>query len=405
VRLPAGLTVLRVREFRLLFVGQAVSLIGDGMLIVALSFAVLDLTGSVSDLGFILAAYRAPTLVTVLLGGVVADRVPRRAVMLGADLVRLAAIAVSATLLITGHARLWELAVLMALTGIATGFFYPASAGLLPLLVEPELLQPANGLRGVSQATGAIIGPAIAGVLIATASPGWAIAVDAATFGVSAWSLAFLRLPSHVPLPPQRFWRDLSDGWFEFRSRTWVWVSVLIAGVFGNLLTPAFGVLGPTIARQHLGGASAWAAVLSAQGAGSVFGGLLVLRRQPKRPLVVSSLAWGLLVVPYLLLAFVAPVPVLVVGAFVGGSGLAVGQSLWDTTLQRRIPHRALSRVAAYDVFGSLAFNPVGYALMGPVALAIGTRTTLLIAATWFATSSVALAALPSIRAVRQGDT
>lgn len=374
------------------------------MLNVAVSFAVLDLTGSVSDLGFILAAYRAPTVVAVLFGGVVADRVPRRAVMVGADLVRLAALAVAATLLITGHAQLWELAVLMALTGVAAGFFYPASTGLLPLVVEPGLLQQANGLRGVSQATGSIIGPAIAGVLIATASPGWAIGVDAVTFGVSAWSLALLRLPLHVPLAPQRFWRDLSDGWFEFRSRTWVWVSVLVAGVFGNLFTPAFGVLGATIAKHDLGGASAWAAVLSAQGAGSVFGGLLVLRRQPKRPLVVSSLAWSLLVAPYLLLAFVAPLPVLVAGAFVGGCGLAIGQSLWDTTLQRRIPHKALSRVAAYDMFGSLAFNPIGYAVMGPVALAIGTRTTLLIAATWFATSSVALAMLPSIRAVRRGD-
>ena len=119
---------------------------------------------------------------------------------------------------------------------------------------------------------------------------------------------------------------------------------------------------------------------------------------------MVSSLAWGLLVVPYLLLAFVAPLPVLVAGAFVGGCGLAIGQSLWDTTLQRHIPHKALSRVAAYDLFGSLAFNPIGYAVMGPVALAIGTRTTLLIAATWFATSSVALAALPSIRAVRREE-
>ncbi len=402
MRLPEGLTVLRAREFRLLFVGQAVSLVGDGMLMVALAFAVLDLTGSVSDLGFVLAAYRAPTVVAVLAGGVVADRVPRRAVMVAADLVRCGALAVSALLLIAGDARLWELLVLLALVGAAAGFFYPASTGLLPLTVAPDLLQQANGLRAVSQASGAIIGPAIAGVLVAAAGPGWAIVVDAASFAVSAGSLALLRLPVHVPPARQRFLRDLSDGWLAVRSRTWVWASVLVAGAFGNLFTPAFVVLGPTLARQHLGGASAWAAILSVQGAGSVFGGLLALRRRPRRPLLWSSLAWSLLVAPNVLLAFVAPLAAIAAGAFVGGCGLAIGNTLWETTLQRHIPAEALSRVSAYDWFGSLAFNPIGYAVMGPLAVAIGTRTTLLIAATWFLTSSIALAALPSIRDLRE---
>jgi len=401
MRLPAALAVLRVREFRLLFAGQAVSLVGDGMLLVALSFAVLDLTGSVSDLGFVLAAYRAPTVAAVLVGGVVADRLPRRAVMVAADLIRLAALSASASLLIAGEARLWELLILLALVGAATGFFYPASTGLLPLTVGPDLLQPANALRGMSQAAGTIIGPALAGVLVASVGPGWAIATDATSFGVSAGSLALLRLPLHVPPLPQSFLRDLRDGWVEFRSRTWVWVSVLVAGVLGNVFTPAFVVLGPTIAKHHLGGASVWAAILSAQGAGAVFGGLLVLHRRPKRPLVGSSLAWGLLAAPNILLALVAPPAAIAAGAFVGGCGLAIGQSLWDTTLQRRIPERSLSRVSAYDMFGSLAFNPVGFAVMGPIALAIGSRATLLTAAVWFAGSSLALAGLPSIRAIR----
>jgi len=405
MRLPVGLAVLRVREFRLLFAGQTISLIGDGMLLVSLSFAVLDLTGSVSDLGFVLAAYRAPTVAAVLVGGVVADRVPRRAVMVAADVVRLSALGACALLLIAGDARLWELLVLLALVGAATGFFYPASTGLLPLTVGPDLLQPANALRGVSQAAGTIIGPAIAGVLVASVGPGWAIAVDAASFGVSAGSLALLRLPLHVPLAPQSFVRDLRDGWDEFRSRTWLWVSVLSAGVVGNVFTPAFAVLGSTIAKHQLGGASVWAAILSAQGAGAVFGGLLILRRRPKRPLVGSSLAWGLLAVPYIMLALLAPPAAIAAGAFVGGCGLAIGQSLWDTTLQRNIPERSLSRVSAYDMFGSLAFNPVGFALMGPIALAIGNRATLLIAAGWFAGSSIALASLPSIRAIRNDGT
>jgi predicted MFS family arabinose efflux permease len=393
--------VLREREFRLLFVGQSVSLLGDGMLTIALAFAVLDLTGSVSDLGFALAASRAPLVVAVLVGGVVADRLPRRAVMVGADLVRLVALAVSASLLIAGDAQLWELLVLQAIFGTAGGFFYPASTGLLPLIVGPEFLQQANGLRGLSQSTGAIAGPAIAGVLVATAGPGWALAADAATFAVSAGSLALLRLPPHVRPARQRFLGDLTDGWREFRSRTWVWAEVLVAGACGNMFTAAFTALGPVIAKSHLGGASAWAAVLAAQGAGGFLGGLLVLRLRVRRPLVVANLAWGVLVLPDLLLAFIAPTAAIAVGAFVGGCGLAIGQSLWETTLQRNIPQRALSRVSAYDWFGSLAFNPLGLAVMGPLAVAIGTQATLLVAASWFVVSSLTLISVPSIRNVR----
>ena len=328
MRIPAGLMVLREREFRLLFVGQSVSLVGDGMLTVALAFAVLDLTGSVSDFGFALAASRAPLVVAVLVGGVVADRLPRRAVMVGADLVRLGALAVSAALLIAGDARLWELLVLQAIFGTAGGFFYPASTGLLPLIVRPNVLQQANALRGLSQSAGAIVGPAVAGVLVATTGPGWALAADAATFAVSAGSLALLRLPPHMPPPRQRFLGDLVDGWREFRSRTWVWAEVLVAGAFGNIFTAAFAALGPAIAKSHLGGASAWAAVLVAQGAGGFLGGLLVLRLRVRRPLIVANLAWGVLVVPDLLLAFIAPTAAIAVGAFVGGCGLAIGQSL-----------------------------------------------------------------------------
>jgi MFS family permease len=394
-------SVLRQREFRLLFAGQTVSLVGDGMLNVALAFAVLDLTGSVSDLGFVLAAGRAPLVLTVLAGGVVADRLPRRALMVGADLVRLVALGLSAGLVIAGEARLWELLALQGLFGVAGGFFYPASSGLLPLTVPPELLQQANALRGLSQAAGAIAGPAIAGVLVAAADPGWALAADSASFAVSAGSLALLRLPAHVRPEPQRFLRDLADGWYELRSRTWVWVTILVAGAIGNIFSAAFGTLGPGIAKAHLGGAGAWAAIVAAQGAGGFLGGLIVLRLRASRPIVAANLAWGLLAVCNLLLAFVAPVPAIAAGALVAGLGLAVGQALWDTTLQRRIPQAALSRVSAYDWFGSLIFNPLGYAAVGPVAAAIGARTTLIVAGCWFVASSTCLASLPGIRSLR----
>ena len=216
---PSSVAVLREREFRLLFGGQAISLVGDGMLTIALAFAALDLTGSVADVGLLLAASRAPLLLTVLAGGVVADRASRRSLMVGADLVRMGALAVAGALLIAGDARIWQLAVLLAVFGTAGGFFYPASTGLLPLIVPPEELQQANALRGLSQSAGIVIGPALAGVIIATASPGWAIAVDAVTFAVSAATLAQLRLPPRLRPPRQRFLRDLADGWHDVTSR------------------------------------------------------------------------------------------------------------------------------------------------------------------------------------------
>ena len=393
--------MLREREFRLLFSGQAISLVGDGMLTIALAFAALDLTGSVADVGLLLAASRAPLLLTVLAGGVVADRASRRSLMVGADLVRMGALAVAGALLIGGDARIWQLAVLLAVFGTAGGFFYPASTGLLPLIVPPEELQQANALRGLSQSAGIVIGPALAGVIIATASPGWAIAADAVTFAVSAATLAQLRLPPRLRPPRQRFLRDLADGWHEVTSRTWLWATILVMGAGANVFTAAVTTLGPGIARRDLGGASAWAVVATALGAGAVLGGVLVLRLRPGRPLVAANLAWALVCLPDFLLAFVAPVAAIAGAALLSGLGVAIGSALWETTLQRNVPQAALSRVSSYDWFGSLAFNPLGLALMGPLAVAIGTRATLLIAGCWLGGSALCMAALPSVRAIR----
>ncbi len=393
--------VLREREFRLLWAGQTVSVIGDGILLLSLSFAVLDLTGSATDVGIVIAASRAPLLLTVLAGGVVADRVSRRWLMVGADLVRMSGLAASAALLIAGTAQLWELVVLQALVGTAAGFFYPASTGLLPLVVRPQLLQQANGFRGISDGVARIVGPVLAGLIVVVSSPGWALAVDAATFGVSAVSLAFLHLPAHERPPRQRFLHDLADGWREFSSRTWVWATVVFAGGLGNLFSAFIGVLAPEIARNELGGAGVYSLIVAAQGVGGLAGAFLVLRLRVSRPVVASTLFWALLVFPNLLLGFVAPAWVIAAGFLVGGIGLSAGQALWDTALQRHIPTAALSRVSSYDWFGSLIFNPLGFIIAGPLAAAIGARATLSIAALYFVISAVILVSIPAVRAVR----
>jgi len=283
-RVPEALGALREREFRRLFTGQAISLLGDGMVGVALAFAVLDLTGSISDLGYVFAARTIPLVVFLLVGGVFADRLPRRAVVLTADVVRLVTQGVIAALLISGHADLWELIVSLAFYGTATVFFNPASTGLIPSVVSPGRLQQANALRALAMAAGNVAGPALAGVLVAAASPGWALAVDAASFGASAVFLARLRLPMHERLPVKPFLHELGEGWHEVVSRAWVWSILVFAGL-ANMAGMAFFILGAYVAKRSLGGAGAWALITSAFGAGSIVGGLLVLHLRPRRPL------------------------------------------------------------------------------------------------------------------------
>jgi predicted MFS family arabinose efflux permease len=401
VRLPEQLGALREREFRLLFFGQSISLLGDGMVPLAISFAVLGLTGSASDVGFVLAARWGPLVAFLLVGGVFADRLPRRAVMIAADLVRFAGQGVAAALLITGDARVWQLVLLQAVHGAASGFFSPASTGLLPQTISAGRLQEANALAGLARSTGNIAGPAIAGALVATVGSGWAIAADAATFAVSALFLAQLRLAIHDRAPNQTFFRDLVAGWDEFRKRTWLWAVVLWAALYNMLAAPSFLVLGVVVAERALGGPSAWALITSVFGFGSLVGGLVALRIRPRRPLVLALAGVFFQAPPLALLAVEAPAGVIAVFAFIAGAAFALFLPLWETTLQREVPPAALSRVSSYDWFGSLAFLPLGYALVGPIAAQLGVSATLWLAAVWALASTSAVLALPSVRRLR----
>jgi MFS family permease len=391
---------LRFARYRLFFAGQSASLLGDGMSGVALAFAVLDLTGRPADLGYVLAAASLPLVGFLVVGGVVADRLERRLVMVGSDAVRFAAQGATAALLLSGQARLWELIVLQVVRGAATAFFNPSLTGLTPALVPPEALQQANVLRGIAQGIGGVAGPALAGVLVALGGPGWALAVDAGTFAVSGACLAALRLPPRERLPEQHFVRDLRDGWREFSSRTWLWSGVIAAGVVNMCAAPVF-VLGAALAKSHYGGAGAWAVIVACLNAGGLLGGVVGLRLRPSRPFVASFLGYLWFGLPSLLLALLAPIPVVAAGAVVAGGGLLLGNGLWETTLQRQVPPAALSRVTAYDWFGSLAGQPLGNALVGPLVALAGVRGTLLAACATITVVNLAVLAVPSVRSVR----
>lgn len=394
-RIPLG--ALQEREFRLFFTGQLVSLLGDAVTPFALAWAVLDLTGSARDLGFVIAAKTAPLVVFLLVGGVFADRLPRRGVMITADVARLAVQAATAALLLSHTARIWELVVLQAFAGTATAFFNPASTGLTPMTVSAGRLQEANALRGISMASMQLLGPAIAGVLIVTVGPGYALAIDAASFGVSAFYLARLHLPLHISLPPQSFARDLLDGWHEFVARTWVWLIVVSASL-GNMMSAVWVVLAATWIKQGHGGAGAWTAILVVSAVGALIGGATALRTKPRRPLLVACIVIIPNAVPLVLLALKLPWETLVVAGLVTGFGNMLFNTLWETTLQQHVPAASLSRVSAYDWFGSLLCQPVGLAVAGVAAAAIGMSPTLWIAAAIDLVAIVALLAAPSVR-------
>jgi len=392
-----NLDLLRGREFRLLFGGQAVSVLGDHIVIVALAFAVLEIGGSTSDVGLVLAAGALPLAATVLVGGVVADRASRRAVMVSADLARVASQGAMATLLIAGQAEVWMLALLAGVTGAATGFFSPASTGLLPEVVLAEQLQPANALRASAAASGEILGPVVGGVLVAAAGAGWAMGIDAATFAVSAACLAQLRVPVRAPARRSSFRDDLREGWTAFRARRWAWTFVAYFAV-GNLLWGAWGALGPVVADRDLGGAAAWGAILAAMGAGALLGSLLAVRARPRHPLLLAAAADGLFALPLAFLAAAPPAVLIACGALLSGAGMALAISLWESTLQRHIPSESLSRVSSYDWFGALAFAPLGLAVWGSIAAAIGVSVSLWIAFGLVVVLTGGLIAVPDIR-------
>ncbi|HEX8854582.1 MAG TPA: MFS transporter [Thermoleophilaceae bacterium] len=376
------------------------SLFGDGMVPVALAFAVLDRTGSVSGLGLVLAAQALPLALLLLAGGVFADRLPRRSVMLVADLVRCGAQAATAALVLLDVATLWQLALLQALYGAASAFFNPALTGLTPMVVAGDRLQDANALRGVAAAVGRIGGPAAAGLLVAAASPGFALAADAATFGVSVIALAGLSVPRSPSRRTSLFMSELREGWREFRALPWV-VAVVVAVALGGIPWAAFPVLGPVVAKASLGGGFAWGLISAAAGVGALGGGLLALRLRPERPVLAGCLATLSFPLPLGLLALHARIAVIAIAALLAAGSTTFFNALWETALQRHVPAHALSRVAAYDWFGSMALEPVGFAVIGLAAGALGVETTLWLAAVALFMTCLLPLLVPSVWALR----
>lgn len=387
------------RSFRLLFAGQGISAIGDGVVPVALPFAVLDLTGSVRDVGLVLAAQALPLILFVLLGGVWSDRLPRQTVMLVSDITRAGTQGATAVLLLTGAAHIWELAALQAVYGGARAFFGPAATGLVPQTVEAKHLQQANALMGMSENTASIVGPALGGILVVAASPGWGLAFDAAAFLASAASLRMMRLRPIAFAPRQGTFTELREGWQAFRSRKWLWASVVSLTLIVTVVFAPLDVLGPDVAKRYLGGAAAWAAINTTSGVGSVAGGAIGLRWKPRYPLRTGFLL-TLAGEPAMLALLGAggPLAPIIAFALISGMAATLFNVFWFTALQREITAEEISRVSSWDHLGTYALQPIGLAVVGPIAIAVGLSTTLYAAAAAVVLLTAGVLAQPAVR-------
>jgi hypothetical protein len=368
-----------------------------------LTFAVLDAGHTAADLGFVFAAAVVPQVLVMLGGGVLADRLGRRPVMLVTDASRLAVQGTLAGALFLGSPPVWLFVLLSALLAVGEGFFNPALGGLRAEIAPPGLLPDANALLGVAQSAAAVLGPALAGGLVALANPAVVIALDAGSYGISVLALAQLRVRPARP-PEQSPLRDLTDSWAEFRAQTWLWLTTVQFALFNLFTWAPYLLLGPILAKDYLGGASAWGIISAAYAGGAVLGGLAMIGRRPRRPLVVAVIGTFGFPVPCLLLALHAPGYAVSAGALAAGLGSSVFGTLDNTVMQQRIPAAMLGRVTAVMLTGSFALGSVGYAVIGSVAGVLGPARLLAFAAGYATISSCVVLAAPAIRAVRWQD-
>ena len=372
---------------------------------VAIAFALLDSGGTPAGLGIVFTVNIVPMIAFLLGGGVLADRLGGRPVMLAADLARCAAQAVLATAVALGYPRLWVFVAAAFAVGAGNAFFQPALSGLPVQLVPRDRLGDANALLSAAPPAAQVAGPALAGVLIAAASPAVVIAADATTYAASAIALTMLRFPGsgaereRAPRP-RSLLADMADGWSEFASRPWLWSTTVQFALFNLVTWGPYLVLGPVLARAYLGGARAWGVIVACYGCGAIGGGLLALGRRPGRPLLVATLTTLGYPLPPLALALRLPVAAVAAAATLAGLGSALGGTLSATVEQRKIPAAALSRVGAFNMVGAYAFGPVAFIVAGWAAAAVGARAVLGFGAGWSVLCTLAVLAFPAVRRV-----
>ncbi len=395
------LAPLRSVNFRRFWIAKVVDNIGSYMAPVALAFAVLHVSNSPRALGLVLAANSIPLVVFLLFGGVIADRLPRLLIIrvgnVGAALTQ----GVVAVLVITNHAELWMLIVLEALNGVLQAALFPALEGVLPQLVDKTQLQEANLLMSLSRGTLRILAPAIGALLVVTVGPGWAVAVDALTWAVSAALLAGVRLPERERTEESSVFSDLRDGWTLFTGHTWLWLVVVLFGVLNAVQSAAWTTLGPVHAKTTIG-AGGWGLLVSADSVGVLLMTFVLMRRRLERPLVSGLLGASLFGLPILAFGLTDHLPVLLVCSFIGGAAIQVFGLGWTLAMQENIAEDKLSRAYSYDAMGSFVAIPVGQLAAGGLAAALGITHVITYAGALYMVLPLVALASPAVRGLRR---
>jgi MFS family permease len=392
-----SLAPLRDRQFRFFFCSRAVNLAGTTMAPIALAFAVLAVEDSATALGQVLAARSIPMVVFLLLGGVLADRVGRWRVIQASNVISVISQGLAAWLVITGNAELWHLIVIESVNGTSSAASFPAMQGMVPQLVPRSQLQSANVLLSMARAALVVVGPTVAGLLVVTVGPGWALAVDAATWLVALILLLPVRVSRRTSGTTGGIVGDLREGWTYFRTTTWLWVVVLAFGLLNAIMIGSWYTLGPPIAKDTIGIAG-WGYVLSAQAVGLLLTSVVLLRVTVRHPLRAGMLGCMVFAAPLLMLGLEPALLPLVGAMFLAGAGIEVFNLGWNLAMQENVPEELLSRAYSYDALGSFAAIPLGQLTAGPLGEWLGLRPVLVASGVLYAGICLLALASPAVR-------
>lgn len=379
--------------------------LGNSGALIAAAFAVLALGGDGTDVGLVAAARTVPLVLFLLVGGAVADRLPRHRVMVAANVLNCVSQGVFAALVIAGSAELWQMVLLSALGGTGHAFFAPAAEGMVLASVRGEQAGRAFAVFRMGVNGASIGGAALGGALIAAVGPGWVLAIDAAAFAAAGALRALLDLRGMPERAPGGgLLGDLRDGWREVVGRPWLWAVVLQFAVVNAVVAAAEAVYGPQVAEEHLGGARPWGLALAAFGAGTVCGGLLMTRWRPRRIMLAGTLCVFPLALPSAALAVPLPAAGLAAVMFTTGVAIEVFGVSWMTALHQEVPEEKFSRVSAYDWLGSIALVPLATAAAGPVESLVGRPAALWGCSVLVAVLTAAVLCVPGVRDLTRRD-
>ncbi|GAB3630856.1 MFS transporter [Microbacterium shaanxiense] len=393
-----GLAAMQDPGFRWFFIARAITLVTGSMSSIALAFAVLQVDNDALSLSYVLTAFTIANIVFVLFGGVVADRLPRALIIQSCYVIDILSMGTMAALLFSGTATIPLMVVLAAVNGASTAFVLPAMQGIIPQLTTPAHLQQANALLSFVRSAVTIGGPVIAGILVATAGPAWAMLVQVAGWLCAIPVLALVKLPPPVGSGESTLIRDLRTGWDEFRSRTWLWVIVLAFMIMNAIHVGAWGVVGPYIAKNNeLLGITGWGWVISAEGVGVLLMTLVLMWFPLKRPLRLGMIGMAFFAIPLTMLGLHPAVALLAIAALLAGAGLEVFSTGWNVAMMETIPGDKLSRVSSYDMLGSFVVMPIGTLVYGWMITHADVRIVLVASAVLYAGCALVTLAVPSV--------